>query len=76
MDEDNDRLNESMEVEDAKDALQILAQPVNPQEAIQRFHSLLKKTEDFSHCLSSGDIEAAGNKINFFYVKFLPFFFL
>lgn len=53
MDKDNVK-DEGMEVDDIP-----LATVLNSQEAFQRFQNLLKKTEDFSHCLSSGDIETA-----------------
>lgn len=60
MDDSNEHLDEQMEVEDSSKS----KSTVSVQEARQQFDSILKKTEKFAHCLSTGDAEAAAG--NFF----------
>ncbi|KJH50283.1 hypothetical protein DICVIV_03566 [Dictyocaulus viviparus] len=50
----NDEIDDDMETEEGEDSLESKFEA----DSFKRFELLLKKTENFSHCLSAGDVAA------------------
>ncbi|VDK71364.1 unnamed protein product [Anisakis simplex] len=61
--EQPEQVPEHIETEQVEDEAEESTQDMHfEKDSFKRFEMLLKKTENFSHCLSSGDIEAVSRK--------------